>query len=489
MWYAICLVCLVLYLFCSAWFLAGSLVQMHLLWHVFNKKREPVRASSALPSVTVQVPVYNERYVITRLLESLGRLNYPTRLFEIQILDDSTDDTTLLVDAAAEALRLKSLKVEIIRRSNRTGYKAGALQEALPLATGELIAIFDADFIPPENFLQKMVQYFDDPDVGGVQGRWVHDNLDENILTRIQAFLLDSHFQLEQQGRDAAGYFLNFNGTAGIWRKQCIEEAGGWNGNILTEDLELSYRAQLKGWKFKYDNEMTVPAELPADIDAFKSQQFRWAKGMAQTAGKHLGKVMRSHAPLIKKVHAFFHLLGSLSFVAVMGNIILAIPVNAGRHYIQEYAELTSIIMVTGITLPLICVYYYFGTSDTLSRKIFWQYLPMFLIIYMALSVQNSVAVIQGLMGHRSAFVRTPKTKRTNTIGNAYTKSKWTMLNTFEAVVALYVCAAIVMCVYWKDYLLLIFLLMVLSGLAILLSKGISGLFQKRTRIIIADPI
>lgn len=482
MWYTVSVICLVVYLFCSAWFLASSMIQIHLLWHAKRKKNEdlPLRNKS-FPRVTIQVPVFNERYVISRLLKRLAQQDYPKELYDVQVLDDSTDDTAQLVDEIANELLLQGIDIQVIRRENRKGYKAGALQAALPVTKGELIAIFDADFIPPTNFLSRMVTYFNDPAIGGVQGRWTHENLNQNTLTLVQSYLLDSHFQLEQQGRDAAGYFLNFNGTAGLWRKKCIESCGGWNGDVLTEDLELSYRAQLQGWKFKYDNEVTVPAELPADIDAFKSQQFRWAKGMAQTAATHLKSVLRSDAVVSKKMHAFFHLLGSISFVAVMGNIILTLPINAARQFIPEFAHLSTLLLCTGITLPLLCLYYYFGTKSSLPRSTFWKFLPVFLIVYMALSIQNSVAVIQGLMRHKSPFVRTPKTHG-KADGEEYTRSTWTAINTFECAVCIYVAISMALSVIWHDYLLLLFLTMVFTGQIILLSKAFAEAWKGAQR-------
>lgn len=491
LWFIIGVVCLALYLLCSAWFLTGSLIQMHLLWHSRTKKAgvDSTRSSGILPFVSIQVPVYNERFVVNRLLEQLANLQYPRERFEIQILDDSTDDTCSIVDQGAAKLQAAGIAVSIQRRKDRRGYKAGALQEALGTCKGELIAIFDADFLPPSNFLVRMIRYFENAAIGGVQGRWLHENLEQNALTRIQAFLLDSHFQLEQKGRAAAGYFLNFNGTAGIWRKKCIVDSGGWNGDVLTEDLELSYRAQLHGWKFAYDNDITVPAELPSDFNAFKTQQFRWAKGMAQTASKHLMFVLQSNAKTGKKIHAFFHLLGSLSFIAVMGNIVLALPILFGRHYIPGYAHLTTLIFATAITLPMLCVYYYFGTTKTFDRKTFWSHLPLFLMIYMALSVQNSIAAAQGLAGHISPFIRTPKSSGVSSKGQRYRQNEWTLLNTVELLTALYLLLGICLCILWQDYFLLLFLAMVFTGLAILLSQPLQNLLTKNPRKLLPDII
>ena len=469
MWYAAAVFCLVVYLLCSLWLLAGVTTQLHLLIKSKRKKisTKPVPVTT-LPCVTIQVPVYNERFVIAPLLQHLGQLDYPRDLFDIQVLDDSTDETSSIIDREALNLQNLGINISVIRRENRKGFKAGALEYALPICRGELIAIFDADFRPTPDFLKRIIVHFNDAQVGGVQGRWTHENLHENPLTTIQAFLLDSHFHLEQNGRSNAGYFMNFNGTAGVWRKQCILDAGGWNGDVLTEDLELSYRAQLKGWKLKYDNEISVPAELPADINAFKTQQYRWAKGMAQTARKHLATIMQADVDTSKKWHAAFHLLGSLSFVAVLGNIVLTFPILAARHHVPHFNEVTNILFASGITLPLMTLYYYTGTSTTFTTASFWKYFPLFLVVYMALSVQNSIGVLQGLAGKKSPFVRTPKTSGKTKTASVYLKTKVSRLNYLEFAMILYVVAACVMSIFWKDFFLLTLLIMMLIGLLIL---------------------
>ncbi|MEO6916726.1 MAG: glycosyltransferase [Chitinophagaceae bacterium] len=470
MWYWLAVAGLIVYSICSLWFLFGSILQLQLLWEARKKKSMPVSLNEPgviFPFVTIQVPVYNERFVIARLLTALGKLNYPKELFEIQVLDDSTDDTSQIIDAAAVLLLSKGICVNVLRREDRSGFKAGALQAGLQHCTGGLIAIFDADFIPQPDFLRRMSGYFKDETVGGVQGRWTHQNLNQSPLTVIQSFLLDSHFNLEQSGRAAAGYFLNFNGTAGVWRKECILDSGGWNGEVLTEDLELSYRAQLRGWKFCYDNLVTVPAELPADMNAFKTQQFRWAKGMAQTATKHLSRVFDMDVRPAKKLHAAFHLLSSISFLAIMGNILMTAPILVARNYYPEFRSLSNILLASGVTLPVLFIYYYVGTITTLPRKMFWQHLPLFLSVYMALSVQNSVAVIQGLTGHSSPFVRTPKSS--GKMARNYLDSQWTFINWIELLTAGYLLLVIILSVYWSDYFLILFLVMSLAGLAILL--------------------
>ncbi|RYZ37976.1 MAG: glycosyltransferase [Sphingobacteriales bacterium] len=437
-----------LYLLCSLWFFLCSAIQLHLLWKSWMSRKNASKSApptvntvspsaDQLPMVTIQVPVYNERYVIARLLDALGRLEYPKHLFEIQVLDDSTDDTAAIIASSTSILKEQGFMVSTLHRTERQGFKAGALQAGLPLCRGELIAIFDADFTPGKNFLHQMVRNFNDPVVGGVQGRWAHRNLHENWLTVIQSYLLDSHFTLEQQGRSAAGYYMNFNGTAGMWRKQCIIDSGGWNGEVLTEDLELSYRAQLRGWKFVYDESVAVPADLPADVEAFKAQQFRWAKGMAQASLCHLRSVLRMQINSAKKIHATFHLLSSVSFLAVLGNILLALPIVIGRHYSTIFSGYSELIFLTGLTLPMICMYYNAGTKMNLSRKDFWLHLPLFLVVYMALSAQNTIAVLQGWFGYKTPFVRTPKPDKNN-IAYYETSSRLPVTTLFEMFVFVY---------------------------------------------------
>lgn len=262
-----------LYAFSALWLLLNGFVQLHLLWHYkrHGKKKSALRTlPEQLPHVSIQIPVYNERYVIQRLLENLAQMQYPKDRFDIQVLDDSTDESSAIIDAAIANMQRLGIDASVMRRGQRTGFKAGALQAGLPYCKGELIAIFDADFTPSPQFLNRLVPLFEDQKVGLVQARWSHLNQNQNALTRIQTYLLDTHFSVEQTGRANAGYFINFCGTAGIWRKQCIEDAGGWDGRVLSEDLDLSYRAQLKGWKMIYDPETEVPAELPSVIEAFK---------------------------------------------------------------------------------------------------------------------------------------------------------------------------------------------------------------------------
>lgn len=469
---AVC-VCLVIYLVCSAWFLVSIIFQLHLLIKSSLKTKEDhEKTNSNLPLVTVQVPVFNEKHVIGNLLQSLGNINYPRNCLEVQVLDDSTDETSAIIDREVLLLQQKGVHASIHRRPARDGYKAGALQEGLQSCSGEFILILDADFIPGPDLLLKMVKHFDDPEVGAVQARWAHNNAALNLLTRIQVFLLDSHFTIEQQGRSTAGYLVNFNGTAGMWRRTCIEDAGGWKTDILTEDLELSYRAQLKGWRLKYDNRIVVPADLPEHVTAFKTQQFRWAKGMAQTLAIHARDVVKKISSG-KKLHALFHLSGSLTFPAVMGTCLMALPILAGRHYFSTFREISYVILLTGIILPLMCLYYYYGTLRTFSRLTFWTYLPAFVVIYMALCVQNTIAVGEAFLKRKTAFIRTPKLRNTNG-RNEYIERRWTFLNSIELLMSCYMAAGLILSIYWGDYFLFLFFAMMFCGLLILLSPSLS---------------
>jgi cellulose synthase/poly-beta-1,6-N-acetylglucosamine synthase-like glycosyltransferase len=293
-----------LFMFCY------GLIQVHLVIKYLKHRKKaklklvpPLRIGN-FPYVTVQLPVYNESLVIERLIDAVANFNYPRDKFEIQVLDDSTDDTTAIIADKVYHYKARGLNIFHIRRSNRVGFKAGALQEGLRLAKGEFIALFDADFVPNKNFLIDTLPAFTNEQIGMVQTRWAHLNQNHSLLTQFQAFLLDSHFSIEQTGRNSAGYFINFSGTGGVWRKACMLDAGGWHTDTLTEDFDLSYRAQLKGWKFKYLQDICVPAELPPVMSALKTQQYRWIKGNAETARKHLGNVLRAKLPLATKVNA-----------------------------------------------------------------------------------------------------------------------------------------------------------------------------------------
>lgn len=467
-----------LYALTSLWLFLNALVQLHLLWHYKKSSKEKLKNKvlpTELPFISIQLPVYNEKYVIERLLDALTQLDYPKDRYEIQILDDSTDETKHIIDKKVEAIRSQGILATVIRRHQRTGFKAGALQYGLPFCKGEYIAIFDADFVPDANFLKSIIPHFTDNKVGLVQARWGHLNREENHLTRIQTFLLDTHFSIEQMGRFKAGYFINFCGTAGIWRKRCIEDAGGWDGDVLSEDLDISYRAQLKGWKLVYDEETEVPAELPSVIEAFKVQQFRWTKGMAQITRKNLKALLNSYLPWPKKLHGFFHLLGSFVFVCLFINALLTLPLLVFRQLYPEFITLTQYTLFTSFNLLALTLIYYNGTRSIRSpEKVkFFKHYPLFLVIYMGLSVQNALAVIQGLSGSQSAFIRTPKFS-TTVLHTSYLKRKINWITLLELAILCYFLYGIGLSIYLGDYFMLLFFIMIGCGLSYLVYQSIA---------------
>lgn len=413
---------IVIYCISLAYITVYCLMQFHLLSHYrkhhktkpdCDGKMIPNRGES-YPFVTIQLPIYNELYVVERLIDTVAALHYPKDRMEIHVLDDSTDETVDMVKRKVEEHRAKGVNIRQIKRDIRQGYKAGALRDAMKYVKGEFIAIFDADFLPKSNFLLKTLSHFVDEKVGVVQTRWGHLNHDYSLLTEIQALQLNVHFTVEQLGRSAGDYLLQFNGTAGLWRKSCIEDAGGWEADTLTEDLDLSYRAQLKGWKITYLENIISPAELPAEMNGLKSQQYRWMKGGAETAMKVLPQVWKSNIGLGKKIFATAHLLSSsvFLFVFIVGvfSVPLAFLINP-MNFNKDYL----IIFLFGL-LSIGIVYYVANVQMSWEGKSRWRmvlkflYLfPIFLALSMGLSLHNAVAVLQGLRGKKSAFVRTPK--------------------------------------------------------------------------------
>lgn len=376
-----------------------------------RQQRDPQKRLEELPQVTVQLPVFNEVYVVGRLIDAVCAIEYPRDRLQIQVLDDSTDDT---VEAARERVdfhRRRGIDIEYIRRRNREGFKAGALQHGMNSAKGEFIAIFDADFVPPADIFKESIHRFSDPKVGMVQLRWGHLNGEYSLLTRVQSILLDGHFILESSTRHLSGRLFNFNGTAGIWRRSTIEAAGGWEHDTLTEDLDLSYRAQLKGWKFVFIQDYTVPAEVPVDINSFKSQQFRWAKGSIQTARKLLPRVFRdSRLSFAQKYEAFYHLTANISYPLMVLLSLLLFPALLIRfeHGWMELA-LIDLPLFMAATFSVSSFYVVSQREAYPDWKSRIRYLPMVLAVGIGLSVNNSRAVLEGLLGIDSAFVRTPK--------------------------------------------------------------------------------
>lgn len=377
-----------------------------------RSKTDPAGSFSRLPRVTIQLPVYNEMYVVERLIASVCRMDYPEDLLDIQVLDDSTDDTTLIAKRCVDRLRDLGTDITYIHRDNRQGYKAGALEEGLKNAKGEFIAIFDADFMPPPDFLKNTIHYFSDDNTGIVQTRWGHINRDYSLLTKVQSILLDGHFIIEQFTRFKSGVFLNFNGTAGIIRRKCIESSGGWQHDTLTEDLDLSYRAQLNGWKMVYLKDVVCNAELPSDMNAFKSQQHRWVKGGMQTAKKlYLNILKRRDLPLKVKSEAFFHLLGNCTYLLLLVLFAFMLPMGFFWSSIGwEFVFLISLVTISAGTLSVV-YFYLVAVLETHGRK--WidyaVYIPVTLAVGVGLSVNNSKAILESIAGRQSEFRRTAK--------------------------------------------------------------------------------
>jgi cellulose synthase/poly-beta-1,6-N-acetylglucosamine synthase-like glycosyltransferase len=363
-----------------------------------------------LPAVTVQLPIYNEATVVQRLLDAVSRLDYPRDKLEIQVLDDSDDETRVLAETAVDRLRDGGLDITYVRRPSREGYKAGALDHGLRSAKGEFIAIFDADFIPSPDFLRRTVPFFVDSGIAMVQARWGHINQDYSLLTKIQSILLDGHFVLEHGGRNRAGLFFNFNGTAGIWRRAAIVDAGGWQHDTLTEDLDLSYRAQLRGWRFVFLPDLVSPAEVPVEMNSFKSQQHRWAKGSIQTCRKLLPRILRSPMPLHVKAEAFFHLTANFNYPLMCVLSVLMAPAMVIRYNMGWYEMLLIDVPLFFAATASVANFYLVCQrelhADWITRI---KYLPFLMSIGIGLAVNNTRAVFEALFNRQSEFARTPK--------------------------------------------------------------------------------
>jgi cellulose synthase/poly-beta-1,6-N-acetylglucosamine synthase-like glycosyltransferase len=428
----------------SILFIFGCHGFIMLYYHRKYGKSNPVPRTGIKedPLVTIQLPLFNELYVVERLINSVCEIDYPKDKMEIQVLDDSTDETINIVAAAVEQKKRQGFDIQHIRRSNREGFKAGALKEGLKIAKGEYIAIFDADFIPRKDFLKKTLSFFGD-NIGMVQTRWEHLNSDYSILTKAQALALDGHFVIEQSVRNKAGFFINFNGTGGVWRKSCIEDAGNWHADTLTEDLDLSYRAQLNGWKFVFLKDFTSPAELPSEMSALKSQQFRWTKGAIETAKKILPLVWKSNVPMRIKLQSTFHLTNNLVFPFILLAAILNVPLifikNSGPH--EAYFAVMSLFVLAFVSSFLFYLYSQKDIRTDWRKKIVL--FPLFMAGSMGFAVNNSRAVFEGLMNRKSEFVRTPKFKVENSKdilkGNKYlAKKKIDLMVMVELIMAIY---------------------------------------------------
>lgn len=398
------------------------------LVYLYNKfkdvKYEPKGRFEELPKVCIQLPTFNEALVVDRLIDAVCKINYPKEKMEIQVLDDSTDETQDVLKKIVEEKKKLGFNITYYHRDNRQGFKAGALKEGLEKTDAEFVAIFDADFIPNPEFLNRTIHYFTDPKVGMVQTRWEHLNAEYSLLTRAQALALDGHFVMEQQVRNKSGFFINFNGTAGIWRKSCIYDAGNWQPDTLTEDLDLSYRAQLRGWKFIFINDFTSPSELPIEINALKNQQFRWTKGAIETAKKILPLVWKSSIPLKLKLYSTFHLTMNIVFPLIVLAGLLNVPLvyvkNTGNY--DEYFAFMSIFTLAFISSFLMYMYSQKDVYPDWKRRIYL--FPVFMAGSMGFALNNTRAVIEGLFNKKSEFVRTPKFRIETSNDNPHPKKK-----------------------------------------------------------------
>ncbi|MFT6244410.1 MAG: cellulose synthase/poly-beta-1,6-N-acetylglucosamine synthase-like glycosyltransferase [Crocinitomicaceae bacterium] len=485
--------CLVLVLF-------YSILQLSLaIAYVRNKRKKkkhpesfpvkPIYDPANTPKVTVQLPMFNELYVAERIIETAAAFDYPADKLQIQVLDDSTDETVDVIAKKVAEVKARGINIQHIHRVDRTGYKAGALDDAMDQVEGEFIAIFDADFIPNTDFLQKTMPHFNDDNVGVVQTRWGHINKKYSILTELQAFGLNGHFAIEQGGRNASGHFINFNGTGGIWRKTCIAGAGGWEHDTLTEDLDLSYRAQLKGWKFKYLEDVIAPAELPITMSALKSQQHRWMKGGAECFIKMRKRIATTKGvKMSDRIHGMSHLFNSSVFIFILMMSLLSLPV---LHIKDSFSDLNFVLQYGAVFLisTVFLMYYYWHsyrdkTSNTfLSLIKFVIRFFQFLMVSMGLALNNSVAVMEGYIGIKSSFVRTPKFNvnvKSEFKGNRYDKKSISILNIGEGLLMLLFAYTTVNRAIYGDLGMVPFHLMLTIGYGLVFFSSISELRTKK---------
>ncbi len=448
---------------------------LHRYWLVYTyfKYRQrvppPPPELESWPKVTIQLPIYNERYVIERLVEAVSRLEYPREQMEMQVLDDSTDETCEVARACVERHQALGLLISYHHRANRSGFKAGALAEGLKIATGEFITIFDADFLPAPDFLRRTLPYFHDAQIGMVQTRWAYINRDYSALTEVESILLDGHFVIEHGARSRRGCFFNFNGTAGVWRRAAIEDAGGWEHDTLTEDTDLSYRAQLRGWRFLYLPDLECPSELPVEMNAFKTQQARWAKGLMQTAKKILPRVFRSAEPWHVKAEAFFHLTANISYPLMVLLSTMLLPAMIVRFY-QGWFQMLVIDLPLFLASTCSISSFYLTAQRALYPKT-WKrtflYLPLVMAVGIGISVRNARAVLEAIFGVRSEFARTPKYRiegaRDTWLKKGYRNSAgWMPLA--EVALGLYFAATVVYAFQNENYATVPFLLLFVWG-------------------------
>lgn len=447
---------------------AYCLLQFNLLYHYQKYRGQyaaladiPQLTDEELPFVTIQLPIFNELYVVERLVDNITKLDYPKDKFEIHILDDSTDETVAITQKKVMEYQQLGFNIAQIRRTDRKGYKAGALKDGMRYAKGKFIAIFDADFLPRKDFLRRTMPYFiNNEKVGVVQTRWEHINQDYSLITRLQALQLNVHFTVEQTGRKSGNFMLQFNGTAGVWRSTTIEDAGGWEADTLTEDLDLSIRAQLKGWEIVYLEKVGSPAELPAEMNSLKSQQYRWMKGGAETAKKMLPTIWRSDLNLAQKIHATGHLLASSIFIFVFIAGVFSVPLLFCLGELDVSIQFFAYFLV-GL-LSVISVYYVANVNAELHPQSYFKLLgkfillfPIFLALSMGLSLHNTIAVLQGYRGKKSPFVRTPKFNIQSLTDNfkkgKYLSDKISWTTIFEGLLCLYFLGGVIGGIYLED--------------------------------------
>ena len=466
---------LVIYAIPLVFIFSYSLVQLSLIINYLGSRQSAVGSrqlalDEEYPFVTIQLPIYNELYVVERLIDAVATFDYPKDRFEIQVLDDSTDETVEIIASKLKEIQALGIDIQHIRRKDRKGFKAGALAYGMKICKGEFIAIFDADFAPPKDFLQKTIPHFAESNVGVVQTRWQHLNENYSLLTQLQAFGLDAHFTVEQGGRNAKNHFINFNGTAGIWRKSTIEDAGGWEADTLTEDLDLSYRAQMRDWKFVYLENVGCPAELPVTMSAVKSQQYRWTKGAAECVVKNLPKLLSdSHLKISTRLHGFYHLMNSAVFVAVFFLSILSFPmmlITSSSDRFDEFFRYTALFQVSWVILG--CFYWISFRKTGLGFFEFMKRFVLFLLFMMGLSFHNSIAVVEGWMGRKTPFVRTPKFNVNNQSdswqGNKYLTKNLDKSTWIELLLMLYFIVVLIIEIQIKNFGLVPFHLMLIVG-------------------------
>jgi cellulose synthase/poly-beta-1,6-N-acetylglucosamine synthase-like glycosyltransferase len=463
----------------------------HRYWLVFlyykhkrNKTTEPAAHFNFddLPRVTVQLPIFNEQYVVERLLDAVCRLEYPKDKLDIQLLDDSTDETVEVARILVERYAALGHPVAHLHRDNREGFKAGALEAGLKTAKGEFVAIFDADFVPSPDFLMKCIHHFTDPKVGMVQTRWTHINRNYSLLTQVEAILLDGHFVLEHSARSRSGVFFNFNGTAGMWRRCAIDEAGGWEHDTLTEDTDLSYRAQLKGWKFLYLQDVECPAELPVEMTAFKTQQARWAKGLIQVSKKILPKVFASNASRHVKIEAVYHLTANLSYPLMIVLSVLLLPAMIIRFY-QGWFQMLYIDLPLFMASTFSISSFYLVSQKELFPKSWLRsllYLPLLMSLGIGLTITNTRAVLEALVGKQTAFARTPKYRvesKKDRIGAKKYRKRLGWVPWLELLIGTYFALAVFYAIDNENYFTVPFLLLFVIGYWV---TGLMSLLQGR---------